>query len=250
MNEYNTPVTVTLNDHVTIRHFTDQPIPDNMLEAILDAARRSPTSSNMQTYSMIIVRDPGTRRVLAQLANNQKHIETCAVFVAFCADIHRLETAVAMHNATLVKTLETTLVATIDAALVGMSVQTAAESFGLGAVMIGAMRNHPLEAAQLLGLPPGVYVVYGMCLGWPDESLRPPQKPRLPRELVIHQERYEQRDTGKQLANYDRELAAHYNILERNIHKDAWTGPIAKRLQEPVRPHLRAELEALGFSFE
>jgi len=250
MNTFTTPVTDTLNNHVTIRHFTDRPIPPGMLDAILDAARRSPTSSNMQTYSMIVVRDPATKQVLAQLANNQKHVETCDVFVAFCADIHRLETAVAMHDLTLAISLETTLVATIDAALVGMSVQTAAESFGLGAVMIGAMRNHPLQAARLLGLPEGVYVVYGMCLGWPDEELRPLQKPRLPRDLVIHHERYSHADQRPLLAAHDQELAAHYGSLGRNLHEDAWTGPIAQRLQTPARPHLRHQLEELGFSFE
>ena len=250
MTKPHTPVTETLNAHVTIRHFTPQPIPQAMLDSILDAARRSPTSSNMQTYSIIVVRDPKTRRALVPLTGNQKHLETCDVFLAFCADLHRLEMAVALHDLEMATSLENTLVATIDAALVGMSAQTAAESFGLGAVMIGAMRNHPIKAARLLGLPEGVYVVYGMCLGWPDETRRPPQKPRLPRELVIHEECYNTSDSRPLLRAHDHELAAHYTELGRNLDEAAWSGPIANRLQTPSRPHLRRELEALGFSFE
>jgi len=247
---YSTPVTETLNNHVTVRFFNGAPIPDGMLEAILEAARRSPTSSNMQTYSIIVVRDPATRKDLAHMAGNQKHIETCDVFLAFCADIQRLETAVNMHNVDMARSLELTLVATVDAALVGMSVQTAAESFGLGAVMIGAMRNDPKKAAELLGLPGGVYVVYGMCIGWPDEDRIPPQKPRLPTELVIHHEQYSTEDPRPAIAAYDDALADHYGQLERNQHVSAWSGPIAARLENPARPHLREHLESLGFSLE
>jgi len=246
----NNDVIKTLTNHVTVRHFTEKPISEELLSTILNAARRSPTSSNMQTYSMIVVRNQAAKVELAKLAGNQKHIETCPVFIAFCADIHRLATACEMHDVTLVKSLETTLVATIDAALVGMSVQTAAESCGLGAVMIGGMRNHPHEAGQLLGLPSGVYVVYGMCLGWPDLRRYPPQKPRLPEDMVIHQEKYNDDLPQAHLAAYDQALAEHYQALGRNLHADAWTGPIARRLKNPARPYLRKTLEEMGFKFD
>jgi nitroreductase len=239
-----------MNSHVTVRFYNGEPIPDEMLAAILDAARRAPTSSNMQTYSIVVVRDQETKKLLAPLAGNQKHIETCDVFLAFCADIQRLETAVAMHDVEMAKSLEMTLIATIDASLVGMSVQTAAESFGLGGVMIGAMRNNPKEAAELLGLPEDVYVVFGMCLGWPDPERVPAQKPRLPGELVIHYEQYDQQDPTAGIESYDEALAEHYGQLDRNQHVAAWSGPIAKRLGTPVRPHLRSDLESMGFSFE
>jgi nitroreductase len=247
---YSTPVTEIMNEHVTARFYTGEPIPGGMLDVILKAARRAPTSSNMQTYSIIVVRDPETRKELAKVAHGQKHIETCEVFLAFCADIKRLETAVASHGIDLAKSLELTLVATIDAALVGMSVQTAAESFGLGAVMIGAMRNDPKRAAELLGLPGGVFVVYGMCLGWPDETRIPPQKPRLPQEIVVHYEQYNRANPMPEIEVYDDQLADYYGRQNRNQHMAAWSGPIAARLENPLRPDLRADLEALGFSFE
>jgi nitroreductase len=247
---YSTPVTDIMNSHVTTRFYTGEPVPDEMLDSILAAARRAPTSSNMQTYSIVVVRDPVTRKVLAEIAHGQKHIETCEVFLAFCADTKRLETAVAAHGVDIAKSLELTLVSTIDAALVGMSVQTAAESFGLGGVMIGAMRNDPKRAAELLSLPDGVFVVFGMCLGWPDNKLVPPQKPRLPREIVIHYEQYDHSDPTPAIEAYDDELAAHYGNLNRNKHIAAWSGPIAGRLDNPLRPHLRSDLEEMGFSFE
>jgi nitroreductase len=248
---YETAVTQTLNQHASVRKFTGKPVPDAMLNASLEAARRSPTSSNMQTYSIIVVRNPEMRQKLAVLAGNQKHIEECDVFVGFLADIHRLGIASQMHGQPLMKTLETTLVATIDAALVGMSVQTAAESFGLGAVMIGGLRNQPQAVADLLGFPPGVYLVYGMSIGWPAEgTVGTELKPRLPKALVVHHEQYDQTDPRPLIEQYDAQLAAFYGQQNRNQHQAAWSGPIAKRLSKPVRPHLRQTLEEMDFRFD
>jgi nitroreductase len=247
-NLYETAVTQTLNQHMSVRSFSDKPVSAELLRAILNAARRSPTSSNMQTYSIIVVRDPEVRRQLAVLAGNQNHIVESDVFVGFLADINRLGIATEMHDETLAKSLETMLVATVDAALVGMSVQTAAESFGLGAVMIGGMRNHPRDVAKLLGFPPGVYMVYGMSIGWPATEPPAALKPRLPESLVIHEEQYDPSDPRTRIAEYDAALAAFYG--QRNQQSAAWSGPIAKRLNKPSRPHLRQTLEEMGFHFD
>lgn len=245
-----TPVTETLNRRVSVRAFQNKPVSDEMLNAVLTAARRSPTSSNMQTYSIVVVRDPETKKQLSVLAGNQQHIIDCDVFLGFCADINRLGIAVEMHGEALAKSLETTLVSSVDAALVGMSAQIAAESFGLGAVMIGGMRNHPQEAAELLGFPQGVYIVYGMSLGWPAWDDVPPQKPRLPAELVIHREQYSQDDPRPLVREYDEALAAYYGQQNRNQHQAAWSGPIARRLNSPRRPFLKATLEKMGFTLD
>jgi hypothetical protein len=116
--------------------------------------------------------------------------------------------------------------------------------------MIGAMRNDPQDAANLLGLPPGVYVVFGMCLGWPDTQSIPPQKPRLPEDLIIHYEQYDSSDPSEKLREHDAELAQHYNRLERNLDEAAWTGVMADKFSEPRRPELRSVLEAMGFNFD
>lgn len=244
---YSTPVTEVMKKHVTIRSFRDEKIPDGMLREILEAGRRAPTSSNTQSYSMVVVRDPAKKEKLAELAGGQGHIIACDTYVAFVADIYRLEKAAAMHGQPLGKGLENFLVASVDASLVGQNVQTAAESFGLGAVMIGGMRNHPKEAAELLGLPQGCYIVYGMSIGWPVEDDIPAQKPRLPEELVIHWESYNTADPTEQLAAYDEALRTHYEEQGRNLNEAAWTGVIADRFNAPRRTYLKATLEAMGF---
>jgi len=245
-----TPVTKMLNKHVSVRHYTDEPISDEMLRAILNAARRSPTSSNVQAYTFIVVRNPQTKQQLAELGGNQKYIASCPVFLLICADVNRLNIASAMHDKKLILNLENMLVASVDAALAGMSVMTAAESFGLGAVMIGGMRNHPQEVAKLMQFPQGVYVVFGMCLGWPDMEKYPPQKPRLPEDLIIHYEQYDTSDPREKLHAHDAELAEHYRSLGRNLDEAAWTGVMADKFSQPRRAHLRAALEEMGFFFD
>lgn len=245
---YSTLVTQLQRNHVTIRAFCDKPVPDEMIRDILNTARRAPTSSNRQTYSMVVVRDIETRKQLAVLAGNQQHIVECQVFVAYCADISRNRLACEMHGVEMRNGLEQLLVSSVDAALVGMTANTAAESFGLGCVMIGGMRNHPEEVAKLLGLPQGCYVVYGMSIGWPDPQRIPRQKPRIAEEAVIHYEQYDGSQARDHIEAYDLELADHYG--SRNQHPDAFSGPIASALKSPSRAHLRGELEALGFSVD
>ena len=116
--------------------------------------------------------------------------------------------------------------------------------------MIGGMRNHPRKVADLLGFPPGVFVVYGMCVGWPNEANRPAQKPRLPESLVVHYEQFDTSDPSDKIREYDQDLAVHYDAQQRNLDEAAWSGVIAKQVSEPRRPHLRKTLEGMGFSFD
>ena len=49
-----------------VRRFTADPLPDDVLERILDDARFAPTGGNRQGVRVIVVRDPNTRRALAE----------------------------------------------------------------------------------------------------------------------------------------------------------------------------------------
>lgn len=50
-----------------VRQFTDQPVDDQLLFALLDDARFAPSGGNRQAWRVIVVRDPGRRRVLRDL---------------------------------------------------------------------------------------------------------------------------------------------------------------------------------------
>lgn len=250
--EWSSETTRILHQRVSVRRYADRPVPDEAVDAVLRAAFRAPTSSNIQAYSVVAVRERETCRRLSVVTANQVHVAETPVFLAFCADISRMESALSRHGHDLDdNNLELGLVSSVDAALVGMSAYLAAESLGLQGVMIGAVRNDPVEVAGILGLPRRVFCVFGMCLGWPDEA--PPQKPRMPYEAMVHRERYgthrDGLDAESALEAYDAELASHYRATGRKTTDRSWTDQIDQTFAAPRRDNLREALRARGFDF-
>ena len=143
----------TLLQRRSIRKYSDAPVTDAQVDAILQAAFRAPTSSNIQSYTVITVRDPETKQKLSVPTGNQQHIIDCPVFLAFCADLTRLEHVLQERGHTLEdNNLEIGLVSSIDASLIGMSAYLAADSLGIRGVMIGAVRNDAVKIAEILEL--------------------------------------------------------------------------------------------------
>lgn len=238
-----------LNNRRSIRAFSDTAVTDAHIDAILGAAVRAPTSSNLQAYSVVVVRDAARKARLAELAGNQKHVITCPVFVAFCADLSRIEVALQRYGHDLEdNNLEMGLVSSIDAALVGMSAYVAADSLGIQGVMIGAMRNDPEAVAELLDLPPRAYVVFGMCLGFPDGNA-PKQKPRMPRPGIVHLETYDHTASKAGIDVYNDQLRAHYETIGKETNTDSWTYEVDSKFTARPRNTLRAALKRLGLDF-
>jgi len=232
-----------LESRVSVRKFSPDPVSDEVLSIVLRAACRAPTSSNIQAYSLIVIRDVETRRELSILAGNQAHVADTPVLLAVCADVSRARRACELHGRPFAgDNMEIGLVATVDASLAGMCAMLAAESLGLGCVMIGGMRNKPVETARLLNLPAGAFVVFGMCLGWPVE--RPAMRPRVPDDGVIHADRYDASRTDAVLSAYDRLIAQNGDATM------TWTARIARDFSTARRADLRACLAALGLAFE
>ncbi|MGH6618705.1 MAG: NADPH-dependent oxidoreductase [Alphaproteobacteria bacterium] len=237
-----------LHNRVSIRKYSQDPVTEAQVEAILRAAFRAPTSSNIQAYSVIIVRDPAVKKELAALTGNQRHVAECPVYLQFCADLTRMEGAMKRHGHDMENNnLEYGLVASIDVALVGMSAYLAADSLGIKGLMIGAVRNKPLDVGKLLGMPRRVYPVFGMCLGWPAEA--PKQKPRMDYETIVHRERYSTEGLAAALDAYDSALAAHYGSIGKKTTPDSWTNDIDEKFAAPRRDKLRQYLKEMGFDF-
>jgi nitroreductase len=241
----------TLLAHRSVRGYLPDALPTGTLETLVAAAQSAATSSNMQFWSAVAVTDPAKKKVLAEIAGGQKHIEQCPLFIAWVADLSRNERLGAAEDTTLecLPYLETFMVACIDAALAAQNAVIAAQSIGLGAVYIGAMRNDPVRVAELLGLPPRAFVVFGLCVGYADPKAAGEVKPRLPQATVLHRERY---DTSREPAErkiYDAEMA---RFSQRNeMQATSWTKRVLGRMG-PIksmngREKIRAALATLGF---
>lgn len=58
----------------SIREYADQPVPEEKLNVILEAARISQSGGNRQQWKFIVVRDQEKRKQLMEAANNQPHV--------------------------------------------------------------------------------------------------------------------------------------------------------------------------------
>jgi FMN reductase (NADPH) len=253
-----TPTIEQIYRHWSVRSYKPDPVPVEMVETIVAAGQRSSTSSNLQTYCVVAVAEADTRLRLAELCGNQKQIAQAPVFLAWCADLSRLDRVCQMRGYEQeAGYVENFLVAAVDAALAMQNAALAAESLGLGMCYIGAIRNHPAEVIELLALPRLVFPVSGMTLGWP--AVEPFLRPRLPLEAVLHWERYDTEGEGESLEQYDqamietgiyrgRQVAV--PGIEGQVEAYGWLEHSARRVSQAVRTHLRAVLQAQGFELK
>jgi nitroreductase len=247
-------VITSLLTHRSVRAYRSDPLPVGTLETLMAAAQSASTSSNLQTWSVVAVNDPATRSELARIASNQKHVEECPLFLAFCADISRNERMGQVEDKTLetVPYIETFLVAAIDAALAAQNAVVAAESLGLSTVYIGAMRNNIGRVAELLGLPPRVVCVFGLCVGYAKPGAESSVKPRLAQPAIVFHEKYDaSRDEAHRKA-YDAELSRYSKAHEMSQY--TWTQRVLNRMG-PIksmsgRHTLKSALRALGFQLD
>jgi len=197
--------------HRSVRKYSDKPIPETLVQALIGAAQSAATSSNLQLWSVISIQNPQTRSEISKLAENYEHIRTCQWFFAFIVDHFRLRQAAARvgENAEGLDYAEFFIMSVIDAALAAERMVSAAESLGLGICYIGAMRNNAPEIKRILDLPDGAFCTFGLCLGWPEEPLAAHIKPRLRQEAIWFREKYNH-DVSAAIAEYDERMKAFY----------------------------------------
>ncbi len=237
--------------HRSVRSFKPDALPEGALEAMIAAAQSAATSSNLQTWSVVSVAAGDARARCAALAGGQQHIIDAPCFLLWIADLarlNRLGDRLDLPHAGN-DTLEMFLVASIDAALAAQNAVVAAESLGLATVYIGGMRNKPAEVAELIGLPPGCVVVFGLCVGHAvADAAR--IKPRLPQEAVLHHGQYQAAAQDGAIARHNAAMAAFYSREGMDVKGD-WARHSVKRVSGPEslsgRHELQQALRRLGF---
>ncbi|MBD2329255.1 NADPH-dependent oxidoreductase [Alkalinema sp. FACHB-956] len=248
---WNTSLT-TLLSHSSVRAYLSKPLPVGTLEVLIAAAQSAATSSNLQTWSVIAVEDPDRKDRLAQLANGQAHIRQVPLFLVWLADLARLNSIAEQRGLPHegLDYFEMFLMSAIDASLAAQNAAIAAESLGLGTVYIGALRNSVQAVADELGLPPKVFPVFGLCIGYPDPSQPTAIKPRLPQSVVLHREQYSLAIQESAIKTYDEIMQKFYAEQNMTAQGD-WSEHSSDRIATADalrnRAHLRDTLNALGF---
>jgi nitroreductase len=234
--------------HRSVRAFDPAPLDEGTLEWLVAAAQSAPSSSNLQTWSVISVEDAGRKARLAEFAGDQRQVREAPLVLVWLADLARLrglapQTQVPIEGADY---LDSSLMGVIDAVLAAQNAAIAAQSLGLGTVYLGAIRNQPERVAEELGLPPGVFAVVGLCIGRPDAARPAAVNPRLPQSAVLSRERYAQPGQQQQqrVRRYDDTMQSFY--AAQGMPAARWSEHSLARLRGPEQLRGRHRLvEAL-----
>ena len=165
----------------SIRRYKPDPVPDEVLDQILEAGRWAPSASNRQPWVLVVVRDEAIRRELAQHAAyyfvRWAHVEEAPVLIALCGDAKNRIYRQFLHE---------------DIGLVGSQIMLQARALGLGTCWLGGVDRQAM--AQVLKLPDGLEVIGLLTVGFPAED--PPPTPRKPLPEIVHYDVYGNQKPG------------------------------------------------------
>ena len=159
----------------SIRSFKPDPVPEEILNEVLQAGSLAPTAKNLQPFHFIVVRDPSKLDELAT-AYPAPFFREAPVVIVVCTDASKGWTRDRHDGKNYTD---------VDAAIATDHMTLAAADLGLGTCWIGAF--DPVRVTEVLGLPDGVEPLILLPLGYPNRSGLP--KTRKPLEKLV---RYEQ----------------------------------------------------------
>ncbi len=161
----------------SVRAYKPDPVPDELLQTVLEAGRLAPSACNKQPWRFIVVRDDAARRALGA-AYARDWFWKAPVVVAVCI----------LPKEAWVRAYDGQNYAMVDGALAMDHMQLAAAELGLGTCWIGAF--DPAAARAILGLPDGVEIVGMTPLGYPAVEPNPRVRSRRPLAETVMKERW------------------------------------------------------------
>lgn len=225
--------------HRTIRKYADVELPDEDVERAVRAAQMASSSSNVQAYSILRIRDPKTREQLADWSGGQEQVARAGAFFVISGDQRRHRNLAKRQGRAYAPNLETFLVAVIDASLFAQNLCVGFEAMGYGICYIGGLRTRLEQVDQLLGLPQDVLPLFGLCVGVPSQNPedRPSLRPRLPLGAILAEERYlSDEEMNAKIDEYDKTMRSYYD--QRGQAGYDWSSAIARKFEERRRPEL------------
>ena len=160
------------------REYTDQDVPDEQVDRILDLALRYPSAGHTQPQEFIVIRDQGVKDALYRAALQQDYVAEAPVVVALVSDTAR--------SAEVYGPRGIEFYSIIDGAFASMLVLLAAVNEGLGAAFVGAFDDG--EVSRVLGLPRHFRPIGLISIGHCAE--RPRRFRRRQRKEILHRDRY------------------------------------------------------------
>lgn len=159
-----------------IRSFKEQPLPQDVVEAILNAGRRAQSSKNTQPWHFIAVQDRPTLERLSQLGTYAGHLAGAAMGVVILSPDPSQRWSIMF-----------------DAGQAAAYMQLAAWELGVGSCL--ATIYEPEEARSLLGFPDDLHARAAISFGYPRQQARleaaPQSGGRRSLDETVHFERWQ-----------------------------------------------------------
>lgn len=241
-------------EHRSHRRFAARPVEPALLRLLFACAFSAPSKSDLQQADIAHVADRAKIKAIADGIPDMPWIADAPVFLVFLANNRRIRQIGEWRGKPFANEhLDHFLNAAVDAALVMMSFIRAAEAVGLGACPVSHVRNHPQALARLLALPDGVFPVAGLCVGYPAEPGR--ITPRLPLEVTVHVDRYDETGIREKVDAYDRRRHAllpyrkqRYAERYANVDFYGWSEDKARQYSVTEREDFGTFIRKQGFS--
>jgi len=156
----------------------DIPLDWDVLTRIIDAARYSPTSGNLQNNKFIIVFDKGKIKKLCECCANQLWISTAPAVIVVCAEPEKAKKFYGVRGERLYSIQ--------NSAAAAMVIMLAACDFGLATCWVGAFDEDSLKSC--LGIPGNVRPQVIIPIGYPDE--KPKELPKYRVNDILSLDKY------------------------------------------------------------
>lgn len=243
-------------EHRSYRKYTRQAVDAGLLRALCACALSAPSKSDLQQADIVHVADRAKVKAIADLIPDMPWINDAPLFLVFCGNNRRIRQIGLMRGKPFANDhLDHFMNAAVDAGLIMMNFIRAAEAVGLGCCPISAVRNHPGRVSELLTLPDHVFPLAGLAVGYP---VQPGQiSPRLPLDVTVHTDCYDETLLTEKIDSYDRRRHA-LQPYRRQRHAErygkaefyGWSEDKARQYAVPERADFGAFIREKGFSLK
>lgn len=213
-----TDILEVIRTRKSIRRYKADPIPDEILDKVLEAARWAPTGENYQPWRLIVIRNSETKKMIGDLAKLGSGSRMTAWyclgemqrrFEEIQDPVRRMEVLRFMYSGEVSEFAKQApvIIAVIGTLMEGSvdvpydlsacieNILLEAHSLGLGACWVHGPVASTRDAAKfkkILKIPTGMgqyKVIAYVALGWPAEARRHP-RPKKPLEDIIYWEEF------------------------------------------------------------
>jgi nitroreductase len=158
----------------SVRGYKPDPVEEEKLEQVLEAARLAPTAANRQRFELIVIHTKGREEELRRMYGAEWFVQPPIVI---CACRYPMDPDHNWRDYT-----------DVDLGIIVDHLILAAADLGLGTCWIGAFK--PDVAREVLGLPDEVEPVICITLGYPDAPPSPRHEQRKPLSDLVRYEHW------------------------------------------------------------